>query len=59
MPMVSIVKVFALTQQVSVPKYLGSSFVQLVIRSLSQIEEKKYKGIFVPYHVTMLGFMNF
>ena len=28
------------TRQVFVPKYLGSSFVQLVISSLSQIEEK-------------------
>ena len=41
-----------------VPKYLGSSFVQLVISSLSQIEEKTYKVIFVPYHVTMLSFKN-
>ena len=40
-------------------KYLGSSFVQLCISSLSQIEEKHYVGIFVPYHVTMLSFMNF
>ena len=56
--MVSIVKAFALTWQVFVPKYLGSLFVQLVISSLSQIEEKNYEVIFVPYHVTMLSFKN-
>ena len=43
---------------VFVPKYLGPSFVQLLISSLSQIEEKIYVEIFVPYHVTMLSFKN-
>jgi len=43
------------TWQFFVPKYLGSSFVQLVISSLSRIEEKTYEVIFVPYHVTMLS----
>ena len=43
-PRFSIVKAFALTCQVFVPKYLGSSFVQLVISSLSQIEEKKLRS---------------
>ena len=52
------VKAFTLTWQVFVPKYLGSSFVQLVISSLSQIEEKNYEVIFVPYHVTLLSFKN-
>ena len=40
-------------------KYLGFSFVQLRISSLSQIEEENYVGIFVPHHVTVLSFMNF
>ena len=43
---------------------LGSKILWLFIcatchKHLSQIEEKNYEGIFVPYHVTMLSFMNF